>query len=203
MPPPPSARRSLQQALEAVHRALELEPLSAQAHQMRSTVLFQLGQFKEFELAGRLAIKLNPGNPDRLMFLGSRLFCMGRFDEGAELLWQAFSMYTYMPRIVFIPLIWDFCRRGQYREADEFASPIPVSSDFYLYHVAMVALCDKLGRPDRVEKHIAALLALRPDYASEFADDFAVRMIHHDVTSAMASGLRRGGLTVPHGIFDD
>lgn len=194
---PAESGRILQEALDMADEAVRTAPHSALAHSMRSTALFALGKFEEFEKAGRRAIALNPGSGEHQLMLGNRLYFMGRYEEGAELVQIANAREHYHPALSYTIPIMELYRQRDYEGALRLASNLNIDNDkYYLMHVILAAVCGQLGLAVRAEKHLSVLRRLRPNYAAEFYFDWRARCVPEDYIAHLVEGLEKAGFAV-------
>ncbi|WP_377847645.1 tetratricopeptide repeat protein [Bosea sp. UC22_33] len=193
---PAESGRILQEALGMADEAIRIAPHSALAHSMRSTVLFAMGKFEEFEKAGRRAIDLNPGSGEHQLTLGNRLYVMGRYEEGAELVRCANAREYYHPAMSYGVPILELYRQRDYEGALRLASNLSIDERYYFMHVILAAVCGQLGAAARAETHLQILRRLRPDYAAEFYVDWRGRKFREDYIAHIAEGLGKVGFAV-------
>jgi Tfp pilus assembly protein PilF len=193
---PAESGRILQEALGMADEAIRLAPHSALAHSMRSTVLFAMGKFEEFERAGRRAMSLNPGSGEHQLTLGNRLYVMGRYEEGAELVQRANALEHYHPAMSYGVPILELYRRRDYEGALRLASNLSIDEKYYFMHVMLAAVCGQLGAAARAETHLQILRQLRPNYATEFYADWRGRKFQDDYIAHIVEGLDKAGFAV-------
>jgi serine/threonine-protein kinase len=78
-----SGQRHDEAALEALERALQIDPSYADAHRWRADVYRRLGQFERAEQAYQQAIALQPEYWKGYNSLGGLYYATGRYDEAA------------------------------------------------------------------------------------------------------------------------
>jgi tetratricopeptide (TPR) repeat protein len=193
---PAESGRILQEALGMADEAIRVAPHSALAHSMRSTVLFAMGKFEEFERAGRRAIDLNPGSGEHQLTLGNRLYVMGRYEEGAELVRSANAREYYHPAMSYGVPILELYRQRDYEGALRLASNLSIDEKYYFMHVILAAVCGQLGAVARAETHLQILRHLRPNYAAEFHIDWRGRKFQEDYIAHIVEGLGKAGFAV-------
>jgi TolB-like protein len=107
------------EARAAAMRALELDPMLAEAHTSLASVMKAydwnwLGAEREF----RRAIELNPNYSPAHQFYGELLECLGRFEEAIAELKRARQLDPFAPRIHGI-LVWTLYLARRYDEGLE------------------------------------------------------------------------------------
>lgn len=193
---PAESGRILQEALDMADEAVRIAPHSALAHSMRSTVLFALGKFEEFERAARRAIALNPGSGEHQLTLGNRLYVMGRYEEGAKLVQTANAREYYHPAMSYGVPILELYRQRDYEGALRLASNLNIDDKYYFMHVMLAAVCGQLGLAIRADKHLNVLRRLRPNYPAEFYLDWRGRHFQEDYIAHILEGLEKAGFAV-------
>lgn len=193
---PAESGRILQEALGAADEAIRTAPHSALAHSMRSTVLFAMGKFEEFERAGRRAMDLNPGAGEHQLTLGNRLYVMGRYEEGAELVRRANAREYYHPAASYGVPILELYRQRDYEGALRLASNLSIDENYYFMHAILAAVCGQLSDRARAQTHLQILRHLRPDYATEFYTDWRGRQFQEDYIAHIVEGLAKAGFAV-------
>lgn len=186
---------ALQDASRAAHRAIELAPNSATAHEAMMAIYYRLGDFDAAFTAGKRAVELNPNNPELLGSLGTRLFARGQWDEGATLVRQSFERTLIVQPLDRVTLVLDAYRKGDFNRALEEAQQLAVPK-FYGQHLLLAAIYGKLGKAQDGKKAVAALLELRPDYGTQMRDDLRARHYTEPMIDMIADGLKRAGLNV-------
>jgi tetratricopeptide (TPR) repeat protein len=183
-------------AMAASNRALELAPWSSLVQQMRSTVLYQTGDYIGFEQAGRKAIELNPGNPFRYFFLGNRLFALGHYEEGNAMVRKGLALDPLPSATHHGTTLLESYRLGRYKDAADEAATLDLDPNYYLIDVIIAAIDGQLGDRTAAAPHVAKVLKLRPDYAKTFRLDWRTRHFREDFIEKVAEGLRKAGLNV-------
>lgn len=193
---PAEGGRILQEALDMADEAIRVAPHSALAHSMRSTVLFAMGKFEEFERAGRRAITQNPGSGEHQLTLGNRLYVMGRYEEGVELVRRANAREHYHPAMSYGVPILELYRQRDYEGALQLASNLSIDEKYYFMHVMLAAVCGQLGATAKAEMHLQILRRLRPNYTAEFYADWRGRKFQEDYIAHIVEGLDKAGFAL-------
>ena len=191
-----SKQEILARALAVSDRAVQLAPSSSLVQQMRSAVLFQIGNYPAFEEAARKAIALNPGNPNRLFVFGNRLFVLGRYEEGAALVRRGLATDPFPTAVDHGISLLKSYRLGNYQAAADEAKTLDIDANFYFLDVIIAAVYGELGDKAAAASHVEKVLKLRPDYAKTFRADWRNRRFQEDFIEKIADGLRKAGLAV-------
>ncbi|TSD83770.1 hypothetical protein FFK22_036075 [Mycobacterium sp. KBS0706] len=190
-----TAEDAAMRALRAAERAVALAPQSETALEALMVVNHRLGNVEAAERAGRRALEINPNNPELLAELGIRLFALGKWDEGADMVRRAAERSMVLPPLERVTLVFDHYRKGEFDQALTEAKKIQLPQ-YYVTYLLLAAIYGELGKKTEAEAAIARLLELRPDYASEMREDFRSRHYTGALIDRLASGLRKAGLAV-------
>ncbi len=140
----------LQEALEAVMRAIALDPGDANAHEICAMIYAMMGERDAALKTFQRALALNPSKPDLYSHFGDFYIYYGDWKLGIELVRAGIAMSPGPPGWMRIPLSLDAFRRGSYAEALQEAQLIIASGDkraIVLALAAAIALDDeKLAR---------------------------------------------------------
>lgn len=191
-----TAQDAAMRALRAAERAAALAPQSETALEALMVVNHRLGNAEAAERAGRQALEINPNNPELLAELGIRLFALGQWDEGADMVRRAAERSVVLPPLERVTLVFDHYRKGEFDQALTEAKKIQLPQ-YYVNYLLLAAIYGELGQKAEAEAAVARLLELRPDYGSEMREDFRSRHYTDALIDRLASGLRKAGLAMP------
>ena len=169
---------SLDVALAASHRALELEPHLPEAHVARGNLLFVQGQREDAFAAFEEAIRLNPASYEAHYFFARDLFSAGRAEQAIAYYEAAERLRPeeYQAPCMLGGALFSLGRMEQARAASARAlhsidARLTVEpDDSRALHLGAV-LAARLGDRDRALAYVARALQLRPD---EFATAYNV-----------------------------
>jgi TolB-like protein len=105
-----------EQALLAATQALKIAPNNTMALKALAAVNYYLGRYDESERLGRLAIEINPHDPEGLAQLGLRLSIRGKFEEGVPMLKYAIERSVNPPTWYFTLIAIDLYLKGDYEQ---------------------------------------------------------------------------------------
>ena len=186
---------AMKRARHAADRALSLAPFSGLAHWAGMVAAFERGDLPAFEQEEKRALEISPDNPRLLVFVGNRLFYMGRWEEGLALVKRSVDSNPKPAPLDRGIFYLDFYRRGEYQKALEVFNSIPLPDQYF--HLAMgAAICAKLGNANAARSYLQRVLELRPDYGAAMRQDFRHRQLPESFIDAVADGLRLAGLDV-------
>jgi adenylate cyclase len=190
-----TAQDAAVRALRAAERAVALAPESEAALEALMVVNHRLGNVDAAERAGRRALQINPNNPELLAEFGIRIFALGKWDEGAEMVRRAAERSMVLAPLERITLVFDHYRKGEFDQALTEAKQIQLPN-FYGTYVILAAIYGELGQEADARAAVARLLEIRPDYVSEMRDDFRSRHYTDALIDLLADGLRKAGLAI-------
>jgi TolB-like protein/DNA-binding winged helix-turn-helix (wHTH) protein len=159
-PRPDPIGRALTHAL----RATELDPRNAYARCWLAIVHFFRGENEKFETESRLALSLNPNDPETLADIGHYLAFMGEFERGVELSRRAQELNPLHPGWYYFSFARRDYNRKAYGDAIRSVEKIGLPS-FYWTHLLDAAAKGQLGRPDAA-KALSGLLAIKPNFSA-------------------------------------
>jgi TolB-like protein/tetratricopeptide (TPR) repeat protein len=183
---------TLDRAAELAHKAVEVDPASAEARAtLGSTLMYQHGPqagLVEFERA----FALNPN------FVHSRfadaLLYSGRASEGIDYLKRIMRLDPFYPSLYLFSLGKAYFFLGRYQEAIELFRPgrvhLPGHRSVQMYLAATAA---HLGYGEEARAAVAELLRLDPDYKI----GFLLSILHiprQEDSDRLAAGLRKAGV---------
>ncbi len=160
-PRPDPIGRALTHAL----RATELDPRNAYARCWLAIVHFFRGENEKFETESKLALRLNPNDPETLADIGHYLAFMGEFERGVELSRRAQELNPLHPGWYY----FSFARRDYNRKAYEntIRSVEKIGlPNFYWTHLLDAAAKGQLGRPD-AGKAVSRILEIKPNFSAQ------------------------------------
>jgi adenylate cyclase len=182
----------LDEAYAMAMHALELDPQESNGHRVLSNVWLYRREFEACERHYRMALALNPNEPDRMMGLGYMIVLRGRHEEGLALMQDALRLNPFQPT-------WYNSRLGvalyslkQYIEAVRSFLQIPTPG--YWTRARLAACYGQLGRAAEAEAQVTAILQLKPDFTIA---DFMLRDVlleREDDRVHLREGLVKAGL---------
>lgn len=183
------AAAEYQRALDAANHAMRLESNNTLALQAAAAINHYMGRFDEGERLARLAVSLNPYDPDSLAQLGWRLAVRGKFDEGIPLLRQAISRTLNPPGWYFHLIAVDLYLRGEYQEMLEVAERSGVDGSGMSQAFIAVA-AGALGDADRARTALEILD--RSGYDGWGSGEvFRLHGATDEIGAALVAGLKR------------
>ncbi len=186
---------SLERALHAARRAVELDSSGHRGYQALALVLFYRRETQAFRTAAEKALALNPMDGCNIAHLGSFIAYAGEWERGCALVENALQLNPNHPGWFWFPLFFNAYRKRDYSGALNYALKINLPG-FHSTHAVLAAAYGQLGQREEAAKAVQELLKLRPDFAMIARPGLAMR---HDpeLVEHMIDGLRKAGLEIP------
>jgi tetratricopeptide (TPR) repeat protein len=184
---------SLDRALRAAQRAVELAPQSPRAHFAMMNALFVRGETEAALREGHLSVELNPYNSDLVAELGARYVQLGRYAEGLDLLERAIRESPGRP-----PWYDFFKFVALYMEGD-FAAARAVAETFvgdaYFYGpLARGLVAYRDGDEEKAKAFVAKAAALVPHLMGDPGGAFRRYGFCPAITERLTADLGEAGL---------
>jgi tetratricopeptide (TPR) repeat protein len=154
---------TLDPALAASQRAVDLKPQSARAHHALMSALFARGDIAVALAEGERMISLNPYDMLIVQAYGMRLVLSGHLEEGAVLLHQvAVSSPVRTPKFEFSLFLAEYMLGRDENAA--FHARLSTSDDYPLLLVARAVAATRAGAHDQARQAIDRLITLHPGW---------------------------------------
>ncbi|MEP3331548.1 hypothetical protein [Sedimentitalea sp.] len=152
-------------ALDAAEHAHALAPENTLALKALSSIHHYAGNYEDAERFGRMALDLNPHDPDTLAQVGWRLSARGNYDEGGPLMERAIQRTVDPPGWYYhLPSLQSFMQGDYERAINEAEIAAAKGTEFAWFLVAINAAA--LGQTDKAAMALEAL-ATRPRIAMD------------------------------------
>ena len=186
---------SLDRALAAAQRAVDLAATHALGHYALATVYFFRKETVSFRVEAERALALNPLDASVRAYLGLLIAAAGEWDRGCEIVESAMQLNPNCPGYFYFARCCNGYRQGRYAEVLEAAARVNMPSYFHT-HALRAAALGQLGRQDDARKALEELLALRPDFAATARQEYA-KWYAPELIEQLIDGLRKAGLEIP------
>ena len=184
---------SLDRALAAARRAVDLAPSNHLAQQTLAVALFFRKDFRSCLSACERALALNPlDGSNEAIFL---ITFMGDWERGCALIRRAMELNPHHPRWYGVMLGFDEYRKANYRAVVGEIVKANAPGMFWTHAVAAAAHA-QLGETTAAQAALAELLALKPDFAQS-GPELMTRWFEDTTAEHMLAGLRKAGLAAP------
>lgn len=183
-------------ARAAATRALAIDPQSVQAMKALSLVEHYTGHFDESERLARVALALNPNDPDTLAHLGWRLSTRGKFTDGIPYLKRAIERSVKPPAWYFQPIALERLMAGDMEgmlDAAERASADGSSVSDAFLAIAYAGTGQSALAREALDRMAQKWPLLNTDPAAAFG----IHRLSEDQIAAIAAGLRAAGWEPP------
>jgi adenylate cyclase len=187
---------SLEKALAATEKGVELAPLSGRAH---ANLAFTLNFMRDPAAIDEAeeAVRLAPHDPGTLMAMGFVIGYAGNWARDAALMDKGFQLSTTPPVWAYADRALAAYHQGKFEEAYRFIKQKSWEDHFWT-PLTRAAVLAELGRPEEAAESVAHALELKPDIAAQIWNEFHRKWgwSRKDVATFAAS-LRKAGLDIP------
>ena len=164
---------SMDRALTAARRAVNLAPSSQLAHAALASAHFFRGELGEFRAAAERALALNRMQGYTTAFLGLHFAYSGDWERGCALAERATQLNPNHPGWFWLPLVINAYRQKDGERALQHALKINMPG-LWTAQVALTVVNSQLGKMDQAYSALRSLLAARPDFAARAREDLAI-----------------------------
>ena len=185
---------SLERAVAAGRRAVELAPSNHLAHHALGSALFFRRETHAFRSAAQRAISLNPMDGFTICYMGFLTAYSGDWEHGCEMVERARSLNPHHPGWYWFPPCFRAYREHDYRGALEFALKVNMPG-FWRDSLALAATYGQLSELEPARNKIRELLAVRPEFATTAREECA-KWWEPEMVEHLLEGLRKAGLEV-------
>ncbi|KPK60535.1 MAG: hypothetical protein AMJ59_05400 [Gammaproteobacteria bacterium SG8_31] len=186
---------SLDRALAAAEKAVDLDRTNPLAYQLLAQVHFFRRDLVRFRAASDRAISLNPLDTNTVGVLGLITAHTGEFERGAELTRKAMELNPHHAGWYHFGLIWLHFSREEYEQALEWASHVNMPGMFWTY-LAIAAICGHLGRQTEGREAVRKLLEIDPEFAAHARHNIESWHFASGLMEPLLDGLQKAGLTI-------
>jgi TolB-like protein/tRNA A-37 threonylcarbamoyl transferase component Bud32/cytochrome c-type biogenesis protein CcmH/NrfG len=185
---------SLDRALAAARRAVELAPSNPLAPLSLASVLFFRKERQAFRSAAERAIALNPLDGGTTAFLGMLIACSGDWERGCALVEHAMQLNSHHLGWYWCAAAYNAYRKSDYRGALDIALKINTRGIWGAILV-LAAAHGQLGEREAAQAAVRELLALMPNFAATARQEcekwWEPQLVEH-----LLDGLRKAGLEI-------
>jgi tetratricopeptide (TPR) repeat protein len=192
-PKAPSTRPSLERALEAAGRAIELDPRSVRAAQAKMLALWFSGDFASALGLGAEAFQHNANDTELMGEYGYRLVLSQRWREGCALVAKARDLSPGPPGYFETALALCDYREGRFGDALPWirANPVPANPN---YHLIAAAIYAEAGLPDEAAREVRWLVENAPGLVANIEAELAIRTADPELLRAFLISLAKAGV---------
>lgn len=179
-------------ALTTAQHAISLDHNNVSALKTLASTEHYMGNYAESARVQRLALALNPIDPDTLAQLGWRLAVRGNFEEGIPYLRQAIERSINPPGWYYHLIAIDQYLKGQYQEMLETAQRSVIDGSGISW--SFVAIAEgALGDEDQAHAALEKMAKISPLLARDPADIYRRHQATDSIVDALVAGLRKAG----------
>jgi len=184
---------SLDRALTAAQRAIEVAPSSHLAYQALATALFFRKDILGFLNAAERAMALNPldGSTADMGFL---IAFSGDWERGCSLIDQGTQLNPYHPGWYHLGRCMNEYRKGNYRAAIAAIVKTNMPNTFWT-KMLLAASCGQLGEIDAARTAARELIVLKPDFVAS-AREHLGKWFQSEFVEHIIAGLRKAGAEI-------
>ncbi len=189
---------SLDRALEAAQRAVELDPSSQMTHWHLARTHYWRHEVKEAVTEAERALVLNPNNAFVLAAAGVYMAPTGRqnLERAVKLTSKAIRIDPNPPGWYHLAHIWFYYDNRDYEAALVAALKMNLPG-FYWTHIWRSAIYGQLGRTADATASKAKLLELYPAFAENARHELQKFNVTPTLAEHLIDGLRKAGLEIP------
>jgi TolB-like protein len=185
---------SLERALAAARRAVEIAPSNHLAYHALASVQFFRREFQAFRISADRAIALNPMDGFTAAYLGFLIAYAGDWERGRALAIRARRLNPHHPGWYWFGSFFDAYRQRDYRGALDYALKVNMPG-FWRTDLALAAAYGQLGEEKAAREAVRGLLALRPDFPTIACEELE-KWWDPGLVEHLIEGLRKAGLEV-------
>lgn len=188
---------SMDRALAAARRAVELEPLNIRGLQAQMFALYFRKEFDAARSVGSRAMALNPNDTELMGEYGYRLAMSGKWDDGCALVAEARERNP--GPLAYYEAALAVCSyfKGDYQQAAMWIRKANVPANA-LYHVIAAAVFAEGGLTADAERERAWLVEHESDLVRNLAEETSLRFARSEDVEQFLSSLKKSGLEFPH-----
>ncbi|WP_413991950.1 hypothetical protein ACMDCR_07600 [Labrys okinawensis] len=187
---------SLERAIAAANRAIDLDPQNVRALQAKMLTLYFDGQLDAALNVGKRASATNPNDTELMGEYGSRLADSGQWNEGCELIAEALDRNPGPSG--YYETILSICAyvRKDYKEAATLVRKAAVM-DNPAYHLIAAAIFAEAGLADEAATQRRWLMTHAPEFATNVRSWAGLKNVQPADRDRFLASLRKAELPIP------
>ncbi|MFO1047970.1 MAG: adenylate/guanylate cyclase domain-containing protein [Geminicoccaceae bacterium] len=175
---PPAEHRA---ALAAAERALQLDPMDADAHSALATIVGEAGDLARAQAEFETALRLNPGDAETLTHYAGWASTFGQPERGAEAADRAIRLNPNAPAWTNNYYTYAYFMAGRYDDAVRYDARRDAATLGNFARVVRASLLAAVGRTDEARRAVADAVAHKPDLTiEEFLSDPGLGEVERD-----------------------
>jgi TolB-like protein len=193
---PSSSPASIDRALAAARRAVELDPENVRAREAEMFALYFNGQIEAALKIGEQALNTNPNDTELIGEYGFRLALSGNWTRGCAMLEQVREQNPGPLAYYEAGLALCSYFRSDYREAAMWIEKTAAPGNPN-YHLIAAAIFGEGGQTADANRERDWLMAYAPKNVANFRSDMAMRFARPEDVDRLIGSLRKAGLPIP------
>jgi len=193
---PSSSPASIDRALDAARRAVELDPENIRALQAHMFALYFHGEVEAALKIGEQALGLNPNDTELVGEYGYRLALAGNWPRGCALMNEARARNPGPLAYYESGLALCSYFKGDLREAAMWIAKTP-SSENPNYHMIAAAIYGEAGQTAEAARERAWLEAHVPRLIANLRSEVALRVVRREDVDHLMRSLGKAGIAPP------
>lgn len=193
---PSSSPASIDRALDAARRAVELDPENIRALQAEMFALFFHGEFAAALKVGEQAFRLNPNDTELVGEYGFRLALAGEWTRGCALI-EGARQRNPGP-LAYYEAALALCAyfRGDFGEAEMWITKTPAPGNPN-YHMIAAAIYGESGQAQKAAREREWLQAHVPKLVANLRPEIAIRVVRPEDVEHLMQSLQKAGIAPP------
>jgi adenylate cyclase len=187
---------SLDRALAAALRAVELDRNDATAYYGEALVRFNRGDLEGFRVAADRALDLAPHNASILADIGSHMVWIGESKRGAAMVEKAIVMNPDHQVSYHYSLAHYYRTNGDFETALSHA--LRLTWGWYWDHVHRATIYVEMGRLDEAHAEADKLMEANPEFGENVRAEFETWNVPDEMVNEYIDLLRQAGVEFPN-----
>jgi serine/threonine protein kinase/tetratricopeptide (TPR) repeat protein len=186
---------SLERAMSAARRAVELDATSQLAYRALAEVYYSRRDVGAFRAAAARALMLNPRDTSNVGMVSVLLCYGGDWDYGTSIFKKAMAMNPHHAGWLYILEAFAHYREQAYDKSLEAAERINIPG-YPGNHLLLAIANAQLGRDEAARRCVKDLLAVSPKYGKFARADLSKWFVSDEMVEHIIEGLRKAGLDI-------
>jgi tetratricopeptide (TPR) repeat protein len=187
------ATGSIERALNAARRAVELDPVNIRALQAEMFALYFAGDTEAALRVGRQALAINPNDTELQGEVGYRLALSGDWEAGCALLSRARERNSGPPGYYDSGLALCAYQLGDIADAVSWIKGMPASENPQ-FHLIAAMVYGEAGNPAAAAAEVDWLVHHAPHLTTDTRTEIALRVVRQEDVDRFMQSLAKAGL---------
>lgn len=186
---------SLQDALEAARKGIQVDPENSRALQALMMSLFFNQQISDGVRVGEQALLANPNDTQLMSEFGTRLAMSGQWERGARLLREALARNPGAAGYYHAVLGLSAYMQGDYQTAVFEIEQADLQKQ-PLFHIVAAVIYAQVGRKEEAKREGEIFVKMRPGFLPNIRAELSLRNLQPSDQTKLIEGARKVGLHV-------